>query len=373
MNKRKAEISQEQIEYYLRIESTIEADHFETEKEKNLFAQNVLKQVLDDGVCRVFSSKQASKVIENFVQKFPLPSSVTEQLSEVVCEHFPTLSTNKCASHVVQAWLIHVLNPSCQVEWQREVQSTSDGAQISTANNSMKLLCKTVKNDIKSFLCDQYASHVLRTLLQILSGVTVCEQVNRSKYSHEYRKSMIHRGVEYSKGVHSIVQYVQPTSQLFLQSLKTLTRAVLKLDEFAELLTHSNACPVLQTLLVAAVEKLPKKGLKLCQKIIDIAGIKSACTSSDEDISSLFVDPVSSHLMDVLIEVCSADIHQMIYSSCFRHHVMSFALHPVANYTLQQLMATSEIAQVIVSLLCVKFSLSAYVYVSPLVLVLVLP
>lgn len=349
MSKCKTEISQEQIEYYSRIERTIESNAFENEEEKNIFARNVLKQVLDDGVSRVFSSKQASKIIENVVQNLSLPSSVSQQLSEVVCEHFPGLSRDRCASHVVQAWLTHVLNPSCQVEWQREAQQ-SDGTQTNNANSSMKLLCKSVKNDMKSFLCDQYASHVLRTLIQILSGVTVCEQVNRSKYSHEYRKSMIHKGVEYDKGKQNIVQHVKPTSQLFLQSLKSLTRAVLKLDEFAELLTHSNACPVIQTLLVAVMEKLPKSGLKLCQRIIDIAGIKDVHTSSAEDkvIPTLFVDPVSSHLMDVLIEVCSTDIHQMIYNSCFRHHIMSFALHPVANYTLQQLIATSDTAQVII-------------------------
>ena len=123
---------------------------------------------------------------------------------------------------------------------------------------------------------------------------------------------------------------------------------VMKLGQFSDLLTHSNACPVLQILLVALVEKLPKKGLKFCHRIIDIAGIeKDKMLSADEAvIPILFTDPVGSHLMEVLIEVCSADVHQMIYDSCFRHHVMLFALHPVANYALQQLIATSEVAQV---------------------------
>ena len=345
MDKRKTE---EQIEYYSRIERTIESDDtFESEEDKNVFAQNVIKQVLDDGVLRVFSSKEASKIIEKVVQNLSLPSSVSQKLTEVVCEDFSTLSKDRCASHVVQAWLIHVLNSSCQIEWQNEVQQ-NDEIQTNTSNNSMRLLCKAVKSDLRSFLCDQYASHVLRTLLQILAGVTLCEQVNRSKYSHEYRKSMIHRGLEYNKGKQNIIQHIKPTSQLFLKALKSLTRAVLKLDEFAGLLTHSNACPVIQTLLVVLIEKLPKSGVKLCLRIINTAGIKSSHSSSDEDnvIPVLFVDPVSSHLMGVLIEVCSADVHQMIYNSCFRHHVMAYALHPVANYTLQQLIATSETAQV---------------------------
>ena len=364
MSKCKTEITQEQIEYYSRIERTIECNVFESEEEKNVFAQNVIKQVLDDGVLRVFSSKNTSKIIENVVQNLNLPSSVSQKLTEVVCEDFLTLSRDRCASHVVQAWLTHVLNPSCQLEWQYEAQQ-SDGAQANTANSSMKALCKTMKNNVKLFLCDQYGSHVMRTLLQILSGVTMCEQLNRSKYSHEYRKSMMHRGVEYNKGKQHIIQDVKPTSQLFLQSLKSLTRAVLKLDEFAELLTHSSACPVIQTLLVAVIEKLPKNGLNLCQRIIDIAGIKGSHTSSEEDnaIPMLFVDPVSSRLMDVLIEVCSADVHQMIYNSCFRHHVMSFALHPVANYALQQLIGTSEAAQVMSLCVIICHCLCVYVCV----------
>lgn len=346
MNKRKTEISPEQIEYYSRIERTIETDDtFESDEDKNIFAQNVIKQVLDDGVLGVFSSKKASKIIEKVVQKLPLPSSVSQKLSDVVCEEFPTLSKDRCASHVVQAWLIHVLNSSCQAEWQNEVQQNGE-AQTNIASNSMKLLCKAVKSDLGSYLCDQFASHVLRTLLQTLSGVTLCEQINRSKYSHEYRKSMIHRGLEYNKGKQNIIQSVKPTSQLFLKLLKSLTRVVLKLNDFADLLSHSNACPVIQTLLVALIEKLPKSGLKLCHKIIDTVGVKSS--STDDVIPPLFVDPVGSHLMDVLIEVCTADVHQIIYSSCFRHRIMAFALHPVANFTLQQLIATSEVAQVII-------------------------
>ena len=345
MNRRKIGISQEQIEYYSRIEKTIEYDEaFESEENKNIFAQNLIKQVLDDGVFQVFSSKQASKVIEKVVQNLPLPSSVSQSLTEVVCKDFLTFSQDRCASHVVQAWLINVLNSSCQSEWQQEVQQ-SDGTNF--ANNSIKLLCKSVKNDLRLYLCDPYASHVLRTLIQVLSGVTLCEQVNRSKYSHEYRKSMMHRGVEYSKGKQNIIQHIRPTSELFLKSLKSLTCAVLKLDEFSALLTHSNAGPVIQTLLVAVIEKLSKSGLKLCHKIIDTAGIENSQASKDNNIPLLFVDPVSSHLMGVLIEVCCGDVHQMIYSSCFRHHIMAFALHPVANYTLQQLIASSEAAQVI--------------------------
>jgi len=350
MSRRKPEISQEQIEYYSRIEKTMEFDDaFESEEDKNLFAQNVLKQVLDDGVLRVFSNKQTSKIIENVLQNLPLPPSVSQDLTKAVCESFHTLSRDKCASHVVQTWLIRVLNPSCQIEWQREVQQ-SDGSQTNTANDSMKLLCKTVKSDLRSFLCDQYASHVFRTLLQILSGVTVCEQVNRSRYSHEYRKSIMHRGyVEYNKGKQNIIQHVKLTSQLFLKSLKSLAHKVLKLDQFKELLTRSNTCPVIQTLLVALIEKLPKHGLKLCQKIIGFSEInKETSSNGGKDIPELFVDPVSSHLMGVLIEVCSANVHQMIYDSCFRHHIMSFALHPVANYTLQQLIACADTAQVII-------------------------
>ena len=346
-----SEISQEQLQYYSRIEGVIESDDFfESEEDGNIFVRNVLRQILDDGILRVFSSKKASKVIENVLQQFSVSSTVYQELTQAVCKHFLTLSTNRCASHVVQTWLTNVLSPTCQREWQSEVKTAS--TRDSFANNSIDLLCSTVKSNVKTYLCDQYASHVFRTLLQLVAGVTLCEQVNRSKYSHEYRKSMMHKGVDYSRGRHNVIQDIRPTSPLFLKLLKRLARAVMKLDQFADLLTHSNACPVLQILLVALVEKLPKKGLKFCHKIIDIAGIEKDITlSTDETVLPVvFTDPVGSHLIEVLIEVCSADVHQMIYDSCFRHHVMLFALHPVANYALQQLIATSEVAQV--SLCC---------------------
>jgi len=346
--KQNLEISQEQLQYYSRIESVIESDdYFENVEDSRVFVQNVLKQILDDGLLQVFSSKNASKIIENVLQKFSVPSRIYRELTQAICEKFLALSTNRCASHVVQTWLTGALNPACQQEWQSEVKSTSK-SQENFANDSLELLCSTVKSNVKTYLSDQYASHVFRTLLQMISGVTLCDQINRSKYSHEYRKSMMHKGVDYSRGRYNVIQDVRPISPLFLRLLKRLARCVMKLDHFTDLLTHSNACPVLQILLVALVEKLPKKGLKFCRRIIDIAGIeKDESSSTDEaTIPVLFTDPVGSHLMEVLIEVCSASVHQMMYGSCFRHHVMLFALHPVANYALQQLIATSETTQV---------------------------
>ena len=51
---------------------------------------------------------------------------------------------------------------------------------------------------------------------------------------------MMHKGVNYSRGRHNVIQDVRPISPLFLKLLKRLAHAVMKLDHFPDLLTLSN-------------------------------------------------------------------------------------------------------------------------------------
>ncbi len=42
------------------------------------------------------------------------------------------------------------------------------------------------------------------------------------------------------------------------------------------------------------------------------------------------------------MELAPADLQQMIFDTCFKDQVVAFALHPVANFPLQQLISTAS-------------------------------
>ena len=62
----------------------------------------------------------------------------------------------------------------------------------------------------------------------------------------------------------------------------------------------------------------------------------------DYELPAVFVDSVGSHLMECVIEVATPELRQHILDSCFRGRVMTFALHPVANYPLQHLISAGK-------------------------------
>ena len=66
----------------------------------------------------------------------------------------------------------------------------------------------------------------------------------------------------------------------------------------------------------------------------------------DYELPSVFMDSIGSHLMECMIEVATPKLQQYIFDSCFQGRVMTFALHPVANYPLQQLISSATHEQV---------------------------
>lgn len=137
------------------------------------------------------------------------------------------------------------------------------------------------------------------------------------------------------------------TPSVFLKQLDGIAKRICKLESFSDLLTHQCACPVLQVVLRVLSQHIPDRANKLTRKIIKCSTVfKKKGEADDSEFPSMFTDSVGSHLMECMIEVAPPELRQLIYDSCFKSRMMNFALHPVANYPLQQLISSATPEQV---------------------------
>lgn len=305
--------------YYKRVEDALEGGG---EGEEALFLRNVVDQVIADGVRLVSCDKDGSRALERLIQHFSMNMDSISKLMRAVEPDFFKLCVNRCGSHVMQT-LLQTASHTLSASWQEEVLEL------------FLSLTSTVEEKVCDYIRHPYASHVLSVLLQELGGVHLSEQTGRSRYSREFRKAKM-VGLSVKKGESPIK--VVPDS--FVKRLEAITRKICKLNDLKELLTHQNGSPVMQCLLRVVSPRLPSMGEKLIKKVVKLSKVLGE--AEGHGIPDMFTDPVGSHVMEAMIHVAPPHLHELIFTSCFKGHVMTSALHPVANFPLQHLIAAAK-------------------------------
>lgn len=317
--------------YYNKVESSSVPDR----ENAILFSQNVMKQVISDGVARVCCDKDGSRALEQlFVQGLIQPDTLGIFLEAVLAD-YAKVATNRCGSHVIE-----VLLKSLAKGISRDDGSTE--SLTSDVIGQFLSLCTHLKEHVPEFIGHRYASHVISSLVQALSGVYVGDHVSRSRYSQEFRKAKMPDGAGKKT---NITILTVPAS--FTKQLESVSRKISKMDNFSFLLTHHCSCPVIQTLLHVLMAASPRKAAKLIKKIVNESKVFASKEKQPSgDLPRVFTDLVGSHLIETIIEVSTPDLFHLVYESCFKGQLMTFALHPVANYPLQKLLAVAAPEQV---------------------------
>ena len=343
--------------YYKRVESFLDGEEHEGEGDHQLFLENVIKQIISDDARRVCCDKDGSRAVERLLQHQATDLATVQKLVEVLSVHCCELAVDRCGSHVIEALLKAASTKLSTTMAAPAARMLNDGSSIDDKDHEKDLhslqecllsMCAALRDRVHDFIVQPYASHVLSSLVQILAGVYLTDHASRSRSSKEFRKAKMaedstHRGV-------LRVERVVQIPGVFLKQLDGIAKHICKLENFSDLMTHQCACPVLQCMLRVLTQQIPDRAKKLIKKIIKCSMVfqerDEKASVDDFELPAVFVDSVGSHLMECVIEVATPELRQHILDSCFRGRVMTFALHPVANYPLQHLISSATPEQV---------------------------
>ena len=343
--------------YYKRVETFLDGEEHEGEGDHQLFLENVVKQIISDDARRVCCDKDGSRAVERLLQHQAADLATVQKLVEVLSVHCCELAVDRCGSHVIEALLKAASTKLSTTMAAPAAKMLNDGSSIDDKDHEKDLhslqecllsMCASLRDRVHDFIVQPYASHVLSSLVQVLAGVYLTDHASRSRSSKEFRKAKMaedstHRGV-------LRVERVVQTPGVFLKQLDGIAKRICKLENFSDLMTHQCACPVLQCMLRVLTQQIPDRAKKLIKKIIKCSMVfheqGEKASVDDFELPAVFVDSVGSHLMECVIEVATPELRQHILDSCFRGRVMTFALHPVANYPLQHLISSATPEQV---------------------------
>ena len=334
--------------YYKRVESFLDSEEHEREDDNQLFLENVVKQIISDDAKRVCCDKDGSRAVERLLQHQTTDLATVQKLVEVLSVHCSELAVDRCGSHVMES----LLKTAATQLSSATMQGSSDddhNKDLQSLQEGFLSMCAALCDRVHDFIVQPYASHVLSSLVQVLAGVYFTDHASRSRSSKEFRKAKMaedstHRGV-------LRIDKVMQTPSVFLKQLDSIAKRVCKLDNFGNLVTHQCACPMLQCMLRVLTQQIPERANKLVRKIIKCSMVfqeqdEEKASNGDSELPSVFMDSVGSHLMECMIEVATPELQQHIFDSSFRGRLMTFALHPVANYPLQHLISSATPEQV---------------------------
>ena len=300
-------LTDEEKNYYRRVEEYLGAEDLE---DTELFSRNVLQQVLKDGAKRVLCDRHGSWATEKVLLRADLSAEDIQPLLQPVTDSFYQLATSRCGSHVVQT----LVQMAARARLENDVLKVAD----------------CVEAHLDELLAHEFGSHVTSITVQVLAGLKVSDQVSRSRGSRQNREARL-----MTDNKKALDWSTVPES--YLQKLERVAKRTCKLPNLAELFVSANAVPVFRVLLLSLTHCIPARAARLAKKVLKVQtlGTVDLCTHV-----------VGSHLMQTLIEVSALDVRQKVFDKLYRGRVMEYALHPIANYTLQQFLATGSSEQV---------------------------
>ena len=143
-----------------------------------MFVTNVFEQTVDKEM-DLMCNQVISKILEKLLAM--ADRGTQEKFAQIILKEMRIICTDPYASHVLEC-LMHIFME--KVLSRTDAESGSEHLQFCE-----KWLCSVVQftfNNVEDFIVDIYASHIIRTSLQCVSGVQVGVNVMKSQRSRNH-------------------------------------------------------------------------------------------------------------------------------------------------------------------------------------------
>ena len=348
-------------------------EDMETEEERKEMLDLLVNNVHDE-----IAGQQAGLAIDksaSMIMEKLLALSTPAQLRQFGASmrgYFLFLSSHRFGSHVLQKFLS--LAPTA-VEADHQLQKTAsnsttqqndaedgeaDGPPI-TMEAVLCDLCDEVGHKWTSLAKDLCGTHVLRTMLQTLTGRIGKSQSKRTGKGGK-RKGRKKKGVaEYDERYFNNMANAIPTCEYevpasWSQKLVSIVSSVSSKapKELYDLTFDSNASPVLQLMMTLGSSNEEETDI-LIRRILDwdeLIAYEQRCAEkravSEREgteletfrswVDDMIRDTCSSHVLEVMLQSASNSLMTDLLNRIFSGHIATYARLPISNFVVQQLL-----------------------------------
>ncbi|CAO3620810.1 unnamed protein product [Cunninghamella echinulata] len=341
------EVSEEMLGYFKNVEEKLNNQDFEFAEDQRLFVDNVYSEV-EGNELRLSTNYSCSLILEKLLKisdGFQL-RVFTDKLAGCTVELF----AHRFASHVCQTLLTLAADVVDQEVAQGGPTSAGDvngeNGELYSMEKLILNICEDIKPVVGGLISQQFASHVVRVLLFVLSGKRIDEsgedkgKLVRSKKSAHYKSENNNKVAGSNRQSRATLRV--PAS--FKAMFKELTRALaIETDDsgIRPLAVHRVASPVIQLLL--QLQENDEDGKQAQTVLLDrilwgiITDENNEQKKQDREawFQTLIRDKVGSHLMEVIVKMAPDEVYDRIHQTYLKGKFEKFSLNPVSNFVIQ--------------------------------------
>ncbi|KAJ3175941.1 Nucleolar protein 9 [Geranomyces variabilis] len=329
--------------YFITMEKELDEKEFEDAEEKTLFVAAMFRE-LDGKEASVAADPDCSRVLEKMLRAsndFRL-----RVFADRLNGQWAQLFRHQFASHVCQTVMYLAADV---VDREMKGESIIDVPEeekqlidtLPTMQKSILDVCEQLSEEWNQLIVDQYASHLVRALLTVLSGEPLSQNEGdrRSKKSQKYNSEHKNTWKETQPVRRGPAgkRMVPATFATTLAAITTSVSAHINGPELRSFALHPVANPVLQMLI-----SFPETSASLQNTILGVEDANTAILTADSFITDLLVHPVGSHLMERLLAAAPPHLFHQLYVTYFRTRLLELCAHPVANFVVQHLIVNTR-------------------------------
>jgi len=324
----------ETIQYFTEISSLLENSSTDAE-ERVILCSNALEESRGKEL-QLSCDKVFSRLFENLIlscEKDELCSFLSRCINI-----FPSMTIDQSGSHVAEATLrsLALALQDCDAK----------GESHTIIEQVLTMICQKVAENPVDVMCNQYGSHVFRSLLCLCHG-TLLESQDKF-HSGNITSTLAERLSGLSSQLPKRKLDRTPL-RAFPNLLKFIASKILECsrDNIAVLRVDTFGSLVLQTILKLlvgdkdAVVRVITVLLGCSEKNVMKEG-KVLEDATVQNVLDLIMDPTGSHLMEVILEVAPDSLYMEILNRYFRHSLLEIATHESGNFVVQSLVSSSR-------------------------------
>lgn len=325
-------LTEDEQAYYATVNTKITANNFEDDEDRENFIKAVHRESSGKEL-KLASSQSCSRYLERII----LVSTPEQLLAlfEKLLKGLMNLAQHRFGSHVLETLLAESAKNV-------KVSEKKRSAKDETSSAFEACIIRTVgqlEPNIGFLLTDRFGSHVVRSLVLVLSGEPPQDVIMQKVLASKKKEK-----VDTPPRNNQPIEQSRTVPQTFQTALSRLTTAaVSNLDStyLRALATHPTGNPVLQLLLRFDLAD-PNKGRSpgeesLFQKLLAPDSLES--DSEGVKISAgLTYDPTGSHLIETVVEHAPGKMFKKLYKAVWKPRLASMAKNHAASYVVVRIL-----------------------------------
>lgn len=338
-------VDSDEIDYFKQAESTLNINAFDSDEERAGFVRSVLEEARGKEL-KLVTNQICSKLMERLVL-FASPRQL-KHIFHQFSNHFAALSHHKYSSHVLETLLVR---SAALIEKELATEDQSEDPEVDETNSEDAIIANTtleamflkmlaeLSSHWYTMMLHQYASHVLRLIILILSGKelpssTMANSILRSKKSKVARKMIdIKDNEDFNRAFQT-----PPSFKDELKKLITEISSKLEPESARSLAIHKIASPVLQ--LIIKVEGIFDRE-RLVWHLLFKPEKEGKDPKEEAFVEYLLSDSVGSHFLEAIIKNDGARMKyiERLYKLYMKERVLKLAKRSTTGvYIIQALL-----------------------------------